>query len=244
MNLILLIRSLFLTSLFILMTAILSLIGLGLNLLFSNKEMDSWIAQKWGAWTCYLFNVEVVEHHIENKLKSGGLYLFNHTSFFDIFVMQSSIFNLRFGSKIELFKIPLLGQVMKRYGVLPIARKNIDEVIRVYKETEGRIQSGDIFALAPEGTRQLTEKLGTFKSGPFVLAINSKATIVPVLIKGALEVWPPHEILAQKRNWKNQVHLYYLEPIQTDNLVASDKNRLVEKVRNTMLLKWEEVQAR
>lgn len=222
------------TILYIPTTLFFSLLGLILNLIFSSKKIDDVIASLWARVSCWFFNVKIVEVFPENKLKNGGLYLFNHTSFFDIFVMQSLLPHLRFGSKIELFKIPVFGATMKRFGVLPIARTRLEEVIRIYKETEKRIENGEVFALAPEGTRQETEALGSFKSGPFILGINSKAKIVPVVIKGACETLPKSDLLPNKLRWGSVVQVIFLPEVDASKFEISNRSELQKIVREQM----------
>lgn len=227
-------RSFVMTLLYIPTTLFFSSVGLVLNLIFSNKKIDDCVSNLWAKTSCRFFNVKVIEVHPENKLKGGGLYLFNHTSFFDIFVMQSVLPTLRFGSKIELFKIPVFGATMRRFGVLPIARNRLEEVIKIYKETEKRIENGEVFALAPEGTRQNTEVLGAFKSGPFILGINSKSKIVPVVIKGAYETLPKSDFLPNKFRWRSEVQVIYLPEVDASQFEISERADLQNRVREQM----------
>ena len=46
------------------------------------------------------------------------------------------------------------------------------------------MEKGTSFLISPEGTRTLTGEIGPFKKGPFHLALNTNATIVPVALKG------------------------------------------------------------
>ncbi|MGE3756278.1 MAG: lysophospholipid acyltransferase family protein, partial [Pseudobdellovibrionaceae bacterium] len=135
------------------------------------RDFQNWALHFWGIVSCSVFRVKIRVHGKENLPKAGGLVLFNHQSLIDIIILQYITGRIKFGAKIELFKVPFFGPAMRLSGMLPIARDNVQDVIRVYKEAEARAAQGELFALAPEGTRQKVDQLGPFKSGPFIFAI-------------------------------------------------------------------------
>ena len=202
---------------------------------FSEKQQDFWI-QFWAKTTLWLFGIKAILHGTENIPPHGQscLYLFNHTSFFDIFVMQAVIPSFRFGAKIELFKIPIFAQAMRIAGVLPIARGNLRQVIRVYDAAKVHTERGRKYALAPEGTRYFTESLAPFKSGPFIFAINTQIPVVPVVIRGALEILPKHGVLPNKTSWTKQIKVDILPKIETKNIKIEQKEIVQEQVRKAM----------
>lgn len=200
----------------------------------NNRKIEDAIVVAWTKGTCKLFGVKVVVQGQENMPQNGCIYLFNHTSFFDIFAMNGYLNSFRFGAKIELFKIPIFGAGMKRAGILPIARDNREEVFRVYRAAEERIRRGERFALAPEGTRQPVEKLGKFKSGPFVFAINAHAPLVPVVVKGALKVWPKGSIFPNTGKWTRTITLIVLPQVETAGFSVDQRPELQEKVHSMM----------
>jgi len=204
------------------------------NLLFNSKKIDDVIVQSWGQASCWMFGVKVIVNGQENIPQGGCIYLFNHTSFFDIFAMQGALKGFRFGAKIELFRIPVFGAAMRRMGALPIARERRDEVFRVYKAAQERILRGEKFALAPEGTRQHEEKLGSFKAGPFVFAINARAPLVPVVIRGAAAILPKGHWVPNRDVWTREVTIDVLPAVSTDSYNIKDRPILQEKVRKEM----------
>lgn len=205
------------------------------NILFNNRKIEDQIVYAWTRPLCWVFGVKVVVKGLENRPKGGYIYVFNHTSFFDIFAMSGWLGSFRFGAKIELFKIPIFGLAMRRAGILPIARNRREEVFKVYKATEARIAKGERFALAPEGTRQETERLGSFKSGPFILAINAKAPIVPVVIKGAAAIMPKGHWIPNWGVWSRTITLEVLPAVDVAEYTIESRPELQERVRNMML---------
>lgn len=226
-------RSVVAALLFAIWTGICSVSMLVFGVL-NNRKIEDAIVVAWTKGTCILFGVKVVIEGRENMPARGCIYLFNHTSFFDIFAMNGYLNSFRFGAKIELFKIPVFGAGMRRAGILPIARESREEVFRVYKAAEQRIRNGERFALAPEGTRQNSEKLGKFKAGPFVFAINAHAPLVPIVVKGASKVWPKGAIFPNMGKWNRTIKLIILPQVETEGMTVEQRPILQEKVYSMM----------
>lgn len=206
------------------------------NLIFQNRRWEDQIVYFWCQNTCRMFGVRVEVKGLENLPPGGFLYVFNHTSFFDIFAMNGWLGSFRFGAKIELFSIPFFGAAMRRAGILPIARDRREEVFKVYQAAEARIRAGERFALSPEGTRHLKDsQLARFKAGPFVFAINAKAPMVPVIVKGAAAVLPKNRLVPNVGEWNRTITLEVLPPIHTEEYSVEQRPLVQEKVRQVML---------
>lgn len=167
--------------------------------------------------------------------KKGYLVVFNHSSHMDIPILCAYFpRTFRFGAKIELFRIPFFGKVMKICGVLPIDRHNRNKVMEVYGQAIARVENGESFALAPEGTRQGQPELGKFKRGPFEFAINARAHIVPVVLHGAFDVLPRSSVLLNIGRWTRHVQMQITPPVATDDYTIETVLELQEKVRAQM----------
>ena len=123
-----------------------------LHLILGNRKVDDWHIRTWGKINYRAFGVRLSVHGIENIPTEGCLFLFNHSSFFDIFALCGALPSVRFGAKAELFKIPVFSQAMRMMGTLPIARQKREEVYKVYEEAKLRLKT-EKFALSPEGGR-------------------------------------------------------------------------------------------
>jgi len=124
------------------------------------------------------------------------LYMFNHESMFDQFMIAAFIRHyITAVGAIEQFRYPLWGTLIKQYGVIPIIRKNLKKAINSLSKAEEAINQGTSFLISPEGTRSLTGELGPFKKGPFHLAKNTGSTIVPVAVIGAFQA-------KRKEDWR------------------------------------------
>lgn len=143
------------------------------------------------------FGARMVGVHWEvigrEKLNPNQTYIFmaNHTSNIDppVFVplIGRRVFIL---TKKELFRIPIFGYAMKRAQFIAVDRSNRDAAVEAVKRATEELKSGLSMMVYPEGTRSRDGKLLPFKKGPFHLAMESGAPVVPVTIIGANEVWP------------------------------------------------------
>ena len=123
------------------------------------------------------------------------LYMFNHESMLDQFMIAAFIPHyITAVGAIEQFKFPIWGYIMKQYGIIPIVRKDIKKALSSLSKAEDALKSGVSLLISPEGTRTLTGEMSPFKKGPFHLAKNTGATIIPVGIIGAYKA-------KNKKNW-------------------------------------------
>jgi 1-acyl-sn-glycerol-3-phosphate acyltransferase len=191
-----------------------------------------------------MFGVRVHVEGLENLKKiHGAVLVFNHASFFDIFALAATIRGLRFGAKVELFKIPFFGAAMRQVGMLPIDRARRERVFRIYDEATARMHNGEKFALAPEGGRAGqslagagagAQVLAPFKSGPFVFAIQAKVPIVPVVIRGTSQVLPKGQLFPNWDRWSRNVEVRILAPLETQDYELKDRPELQEQVHLLM----------
>ena len=89
-----------------------------------------------------------------------------------------------------LQKTMILDQLLKLIKGIPIYRKNTQQAIDSINIAQSRLNEGYHIAIFPEGTRTITGKLSRLKKGGFHLAKNTKAKILPVIVKGLFEIKP------------------------------------------------------
>lgn len=216
---------------FLVLSSILTIL---VHFIFRNRNFDNNVVCFWGQASCKMFGVDVEVLNKEKIPHGACLYLFNHSSFFDIFAMHGWMRGVRFGAKIELFSIPFFGAAMRGVGVLPIARNNVEEVKKVYADAAERVARGEKFALAPEGTRNPGEGLLSFKSGPFLFALSTSMPIVPVVIHGAREILPKSDLLPNKDQWYRKIQVEVLDPIDVQGYDPKNKKILMDQVYQKM----------
>ncbi len=165
--------------------------------------------------------------NVPKKENGPYIFMFNHASMFDAFMLGGSIpFYINAIGWEGIFKWPLWGFFAKRYGAYSITHDNTDSAIKTLEAAEKiLLQDGDSMILSPEGQRTITGELGEFKKGGFHYVKNTNiASIVPVGLKGAFE--------ANKRtSWKinpGNLTVVFGEPI----LPLDYKELSVEELRN------------
>ena len=150
------------------------------------------------AWTVIITGGQWLKIKGNVPLKENGpyLYLFNHQSVFDAFMIVASARHYFTGvGAVEQFSYPVWGFLAKKYGLIPIERKKIHSAIGSLTEVENALKNGVSAMIAPEGTRTLTGELGAFKKGAFHVAKNTGITIIPLGLVGAFEA-------KNKKDWR------------------------------------------
>ena len=223
----------------VLQTGVCSILVLIFGTLGALKITNS-VIRIWAKLWLAVFNVkvEVTKNEFEHG-SQGVLYIFNHQSFYDIFAIHSVLQNtVRFGAKIELFKIPVLNLGMRAAGALPIARDNRREVFKVYEEASKKFKEKWSFILAPEGTRQSEPQIGRFKKGPFIFAINAQVPLIPVIISGTADVMPKNSLLINADRWSRTIKMSFLAPVSTIGLTVEQAPELAEKVHELFVAEY------
>lgn len=132
-----------------------------------------------------------IEGNIPKKEKQPYIYMFNHESMFDHFMIVAATSHYLTGVAAEdQYSYPIYGAGLKRYKAIPIKREKLKAAIHSLDEAESVVKDGTSLLIAPEGTRTVTGKMRTFKKGPFHLAKNTKATIIPVALINAWRAKP------------------------------------------------------
>jgi len=231
-------RALFILIFGVLHTLIMSAVVVVLAYLTRSMRLSDFLVSSiWSKGLLLPLGVEVQvrgRERISTTVK-GFLVVFNHSSLLDIPVLFAHLPRpIRFGAKIELFKIPLFGKAMEILGILPIDRAHRSKVMKVYESAIARIENGECFALAPEGTRQDSLELGKFKRGPFEFALNAKADIVPVVIAGVLDVLPKKSIWVNTGRWRRRILIEITPPIASTSYSMENIVELQDRVRDQM----------
>lgn len=92
--------------------------------------------------------------------------------------------------KKELFRIPVLGAAMRLASLVAVDRSNREAAINSVRAAADVLRKGLDMTVFPEGTRSRDGRLLPFKKGPFYLASEAGADIVPVTILGTESILP------------------------------------------------------
>jgi 1-acyl-sn-glycerol-3-phosphate acyltransferase len=87
--------------------------------------------------------------------------------------------------KQELMSVPILGKAMRLAKFVPVARGNRRDAAQASVEAAAdALRSGLHILVYPEGTRSPDGRLSVFKKGPFFLAQETQAPIIPIALSG------------------------------------------------------------
>ena len=119
----------------------------------------------------------------------GGLLLINHQSFLDPLLVAVLISRpVSYLARDSLFRVPLLGWLMRNTHVIPISRESVrGGSIRTAID---RLEEGYLVGIYPEGTRSSGETVQKFRPGFLALARRTTQPIYPVAIAGSDRALP------------------------------------------------------
>ena len=121
--------------------------------------------------------------------KRPAIFIFNHQSKLDLLLMAYLVRRGLTGvAKKEVGKVPGIGAFMRMGDVAFVDRGNAQGASLAFQRVIFILGKGLSLAIAPEGTRSLSPKMGPFKKGAFHLAMQAGVPVVPVVIRNAGEL--------------------------------------------------------
>ena len=173
------------------------------------------------------------QHNLEDH--RPAVFCFNHQSSADFFILLKILRKDIAGvAKKELEYTPL-GPVFKAMGAIFIDRSNKKKAIAAMKPAVEALKTGTSIAIAPEGTRSGSKKLGKFKKGAFHLAMNAGVPIVPIVIKNAFMAMPK----GTKMFKPTHIEVVVLDPVDTSEWKPKHIDIYVNDVRDLYLKELE-----
>ena len=123
------------------------------------------------------------------SLEEPMVLIANHQSNLDIPTIQGYFpFVPGFMAKKEMETWMFFRTWMPITNSIFVDRKNPREGIKAIRKSVKFIKEGYPMLVFPEGTRSEDGKIGEFKNGGFKVAIDSKAKIIPITIKGTYDI--------------------------------------------------------
>jgi 1-acyl-sn-glycerol-3-phosphate acyltransferase len=147
------------------------------------------------------------------KIDSSQSYVVisNHPSTLDIFTHITALpVSIRFLTKTELFRIPILSRVLKILGLPRIDRKNAQmNLPKINESIQKVIDNKNSIMIFPEGTRSNQKELLPFKKGAAHVAKQFNLPIIPVVTHNS------HNLMIKGSVWfkSGQIHVQILDPI-------------------------------
>jgi 1-acyl-sn-glycerol-3-phosphate acyltransferase len=115
----------------------------------------------------------------------------NHASFADP-PLIGAVFpiRLRYLAKESLFRVPLLGFLIRTLGAVPVTREDSQRAGAVMKLLLTLLKEGESVLLFPEGSRTADGRLKPLEAGVAFLSVKTGFPVLPVYVKGSFEAWP------------------------------------------------------
>lgn len=131
------------------------------------------------------------------------------------------------------FNWPFYGPLIRRIGQIPISRKDARKALAALKKAGELIRKRkDVsIMILPEGTRTLTGKLGEFKKGGFLIALEAGLDILPMIQIGSFD-------FKRKGSWlmhPGKVQMVIEKPIHTMAYSRKNINELMSHTRDVFL---------
>lgn len=151
----------------------------------------------------------------------------NHESFVDILLISHLPFEMKWLSKDQFFKFPLVGWEMTMAGDIKLSRGSAKSRAKAMVDMRDRLAKRVSVMVFPEGTRSKTGELGEFHEGAFRAAVQAGVPVLPLVVVGTRSALVKHD-------WRfgfSEAEVRVLPPVSTDGLTKSDVADLTARVR-------------
>ncbi len=195
------------------------------------QEYKPYVDQHLYNWLNPLVEMAGVDFVVSGREKiptdRAVIYTPNHAGAFDIpAIVLNAPAPPMFMAKKELGKLPILRNWMEVLDCVFVDRNNKNSAHSSLHDAIEKVKTGRSLVVFPEGTRSKTGELGEFRGGAMKIAMETGATIVPVLIEGSRE-----RLEATGNITAGTVHVTFLDPIETKNLSKEEFFSMPPKLR-------------
>lgn len=155
----------------------------------------------------------------------------NHESFVDMLLLSHLPWEMKYLSKIEIMKIPFLGQLMRLARDIPLVRGDAKSGVEALNIARERLDKKTSVLIFPEGTRSRTGDLREFSAGAFKIAIEGGYPILPLAIHGTRDCLLSGSWIQGRARAEVRV----LAPVPTEGLTKGDLGALRKQVRDSIV---------
>jgi putative phosphoserine phosphatase/1-acylglycerol-3-phosphate O-acyltransferase len=182
----------------------------------------------WGELGTALAGIDVQvtgEEHLWSH--RPAVFIFNHQSGVDMLLLCKLLRRDIIGvAKQEMRRNPIFGPAFALAGTVFIDRFHHDRAVQAMAPAVEALREGLSIAIAPEGTRSATPRLGRFKKGAFHLAMAAGVPLVPIVFRNALDALPKHAYVVRPSTIEVVVH----PPVPTTGWNAADLDAEIAKI--------------
>lgn len=155
----------------------------------------------------------------------------NHLSNADIPVISNLPWEMKWVAKRELFKLPLVGAMMRWAGDIPVDRSGNKAQMLSFKRMVEALRQDVSVIFFPEGTRSTDGRMRPFNRGAFDLAIRQQVPVLPMVLTGTEGCLPKNSWIFEPDVY---VRLRVLDPVPTEGMTRDQSDELMQIVRDRM----------
>lgn len=186
----------------------------------------------WGRTIQRLLGIAVtVEEQVALDPAQPYVFVANHQNTLDIFTLAGYL-SCPFGfvAKVELARTPILGPTIRQSASIYIDRSDPRRSLASIKEAGQCIREGTSVLIFAEGARSYSSKLGPFKKGAFILAVEAGVPLVPVTLVNAYQFMDERHYAARP----GTIRLIVGEPLSMEGKHRRDISEIMDRVREQM----------
>ncbi len=163
------------------------------------------------------------------KIRPEATYVMvaNHQSLLDILVLFRIFAHFKWVSKIENFRLPLVGWNMALNRYIKLTRGDRVSVIEMLAASRRALRNGNSIMMFPEGTRSPDGRMRAFKVGAFDLAKDTGVPILPIVLDGTANALPKRGFVLQGRH---DIRITILDEIPPETFEGESAENLSERV--------------
>jgi 1-acyl-sn-glycerol-3-phosphate acyltransferase len=131
----------------------------------------------------------------------------NHPSYLDSVLLSVRLRRpIRFMAWEHLFKVPVLGWIIRRFGAFPV-NSEPGKGREAYEQAKALVKAGKVVGLFPEGHRSNSPEMEpTVRQGAARLSLETGAPLIPATITGAFRAWPQFRSLPRPAHIRVRFH--------------------------------------
>lgn len=188
-----------------------------------------WFARAWAKGLLLASGVRVRVEPTPPEAGSRVVFMANHQSLYDIAVLLATVpVPVCFLAKRSLFRIPVFGWALAAVGFVPVDRTDRSRAREAFVRALAGLDRGAAIVVFPEETRSLDGRMRPFRRGGFLMALKGRAPIVPVGIRGTLQVRARGRLVVRP----GEVQVAYGDPVQVEDFGLRRKQELIGAVES------------
>jgi len=204
-----------------------------IGLIYPAPRLVNWASWFWAWSVLRTIGVQLrVEGLSPTIADTPCFFVGNHQSALDIPLLIVALGgNVRFLAKDTLFRIPIFGWVLSRYGYVPITRRSPRSTAAILEEMIVRLRRRPIsMVVFPEGTRSVDGELLPFHRGTMKICARTELPVVPFSIDGSRALHRQGTL----RSCPGEVRLRFAKSISAKEVAAMSSEELMHRVREAI----------